>query len=249
MENKFTDRIKSNQKLSDLFCDFSNKISKEYPSLKTSNTKYYFAFKGDDSKNKIWFSRKGKDHLIVKVRKNDENDSKPRVFTITERDQIDLIWSKIKLDRSLKIVLREEQIVEIFSKEIGEEICEIKLNYVLKMLLIDSKGLDFILDDVKRKLIKEYFLNGRRLESIDAQNLDETQKIEQLKSGILKISEISSIKKELEEISSLLGKYPHAKIMSLLDLIYGETLFSEIDAKIYFQFIKTIFKIRKDNAV
>jgi hypothetical protein len=243
MENKFTDRIASNRKLSSLFRNFFNKISNEYPHLKTSNTKYYFSFKGEDNKNKIWFSRQ-RDHLLVKVRRNAEMKSEPRTFTISDVEQINNIWNKIKLDDELKIVSKEEEATKIFSKELGEMVSGLKINYILKMLLIDSRGLDCLIDKNSQKLMKEYFIEGKRIETIEVSGLEDNFKLDVMKQGLNELANLRSVSFELIEIKELLDKYPHAKTSSLLDLIYGENLFSEIDSRIYAQVIKAVFKLR-----
>lgn len=244
MENKFTNRIESNKKLSDLFEQTYKKIKNEYPNLKTSNTKYYFAFK--ENKNKIWISRKGEDHLLIKVRKNNELDDGIRLFTITNQEQIDFICNKIFNDPELKFIDSIEKMLECFSLEMEEKIEYMRINYLLKMLMIGSKSLKFLLFDQEIKYLRQYYLDGKRLDYLDSKEDDEKNIfIENIKKGLIKIIKLRDVKDELMQIEIILKKYPNAKTSSVLDLIYGDSLYSEIDKSIYKTFINALLKINK----
>lgn len=241
MNNKFTDRIKSNDKLMDLFKLFYSLVKETYPNLKTSNTKYYFAFKEFDNKNKIWISRNGENHLIIKVRKNTINNNDVRTFTITNKNQLISVWDTISESKELQIKNTEKMMLEIFSVELDEIIYSIKLEHLLKMFLINSDALNIVFSSGEIKIFEEYFFKG-----IDNTKNDEYL-IDNLKVILRKISGIKEIISELDELNFILSKYPKAKTTSLLDLIYENNLYSEIDSKIYRKLVNILFKINDYN--
>lgn len=241
MNNKFTDRIKSNDKLMYLFKLFYSLVKEAYPDLKTSNTKYYFAFKGFDTKNKIWISRNGENHLIIKVRKNTIYNKDVRTFTIHNENQLRGVWNTICEAKELQIKNIGKMMLEIFSVELDEIIYSIKLEHLLKMFLINSDALNIIFSSEEIKIFEEYFFEG-----IDNTKSDEYL-IDNLKVILRKISGIKEIISELDELNFILSKYPKAKTTSLLDLIYENNLYSEIDSKIYRKLVNILFKINDYN--